>query len=379
MIFDYETLRLIWWAFLGLLLIGFAVTDGFDLGIAMLLPFIGKNDEERRVLLNSIGPVWEGNQVWFITAGGALFAAWPLVYAVSFSGMYFALFAMLLALIVRPLGFDFRSKLPHRQWRQRWDNALFVSGLVPAFVMGVGVGNLLKGLPFHLDSDMRILYFGDFWGLFSPFTLLTGLLSSAIFLMHGAVYLQLKTEALIQERVKPVVQWAAFSAVLLFAAGGLWMTRMDGYHIISEVFTQTASNPLTKFVKRDAGLWLDNFGHLPKLMYVPGTAFVAALLTVILSKFNRPGWALLTSGLMLAAVILTLGVSMFPFIVPSRISANSSLTIWDASSSHVTLYIMFWVTVIFLPIILAYTTWVFRVLRGKITLDFVRENDHKLY
>lgn len=379
MIFDYETLRLIWWAFLGALLIGFAITDGFDLGVGMLLPYLGKTDEERRVIINSVGPTWEGNQVWFVTAGGALFAAWPMAYAVSFSSLYFALFATLVALFLRPLGFDYRSKLPDPKWRENWDKALFVGGLVPALVMGVGFGNLLKGIPFHLESDMRIFYLGSLIGLLNPFALLAGALSVAMFAMHGAVYLQLRTEAELYQRAKPVVLMAGIAVIVLFALGGLWITHLEGYHITSEVFPNGPSNPLAKFVKRAEGLWLDNYNHIPALWGIPATGFVMALITMALSKFDRPGYAFITSSLMLAAIILTAGVSMFPFLIPSNMSLNSSLTIWDSSSSQSTLHLMFWVTVFFLPLIVMYTSWVFRVLRGKISVDFIRENDHKLY
>jgi cytochrome bd ubiquinol oxidase subunit II len=379
MIFDYETLRIIWWALLGALLIGFAVTDGFDLGVAILLPYLGKTDEERRVIINCIGATWEGNQVWFITAGGALFAAWPMAYAVSFSGMYFALFLTLLALLLRPLGFDYRSKLADQKWRQNWDKALFIGGLVPAVVMGIGFGNLLKGIPFHLDSDMRIFYLGDFWGLLNPFSLLAGAISLAMFIMHGAVYLQMKTEAEIYQRAKSVVLSSAVLLIIGFALAGLWITHLEGYHITSEIFPNGPSNPLAKFVKRAEGLWLDNYGHIPALWGVPASAFAFGVITIVLSRLDRPGLAFISSSLVLTAIILTAGISMFPFIIPSSISLNSSLTVWDSSSSQPTLNVMLWVTVFFLPLILFYTSWVFRVLRGKVTVQHIQDNDHRLY
>lgn len=169
---DYETMRIIWWALMGVLLIGFALTDGFDLGTAALLPFVGRNDEERRLVINTIGATWEGNQVWFILGGGAIFAAWPLVYAVSFSGFYLAMFLVLASLILRPVGFKYRSKHDDPKWRKRWDWALFVGGFVPALVFGVAVGNVLLGAPFRLDGDLRSFYDGGLLGLFTPFSLL---------------------------------------------------------------------------------------------------------------------------------------------------------------------------------------------------------------
>ncbi len=191
---DYPTLRIIWWGLLGVLLIGFALTDGWDLGIGALLPFVGRNDAERRLTINCVGPTWEGNQAWFILGGGATFAAWPFVYAVSFSGFYLAMFLVLAALILRPVAFKYRSKRPGAAWRARWDWALFAGGFVPSLVFGVAVGNVLQGVPFHLDSDLRVTYDGSFLGLFTPFTLLCGLLSVSMIVLHGASYLSVKLE-----------------------------------------------------------------------------------------------------------------------------------------------------------------------------------------
>lgn len=379
MILDYETMRLIWWALLGALLIGFAITDGFDMGVAILLPFLGKNDTERRVIINSIGSVWEGNQVWFITAGGALFAAWPIAYAVAFSGFYFALLLTLFALFLRPIGFDYRSKLPSQKWRNNWDIALFVGGFVPSLIFGVAFGNLLQGVPFHLDNDMRIFYTGSFWALLNPFALAAGLVSLSMLIMHGAVYLQLKTGGDINRRCKTVVTVTAIVTLALFAVAGIWVSHLDGYHIISEILPNAPSNPLAKIVQKAPGLWLDNYEHYPVLWIIPALAFIAGALTIVLSKIERPGLAFITSSLTLTSIILTAGVSMFPFLMPSSSALNSSLTVWDASSSLTTLKLMLLATLIFLPIVLVYTTWVFRILRGKITPEHIQQNDHSAY
>jgi cytochrome d ubiquinol oxidase subunit II len=379
MIFDYETLRLIWWGLLGALLIGFAITDGFDLGAAILLPFLGKNDTERRVIINCVGPTWEGNQVWLITAGGALFAAWPMAYAVAFSGFYFALFLTLVGLFLRPLGFDYRSKLPGQQWRNNWDIALFVSGFIPALIFGVAFGNLLKGVPFYFDSDMRIFYTGSFWALLNPFSVAAGLISLSMLIMHGAVYLQIKTEGDINQRCKKMVTVFALLTLGIFALAGVWVANIDGYQISTEILPNAPSNPLTKIVTKDVGLWLANYGHYPVLWAIPGLGFIAGAVTIVLSKVGRPGLAFISSSLTMASVILTAGVAMFPFLIPSSTAMNSSLTVWDASSSFTTLKIMFLVTVIFLPIVVIYTSWVFRVLRGKITQEHIHNNDHSAY
>lgn len=379
MIFDYETMRVIWWALLGALLIGFAITDGFDMGVAILLPFLGKNDTERRIIINSIGSVWEGNQVWFITAGGALFAAWPIAYAVAFSGFYFALLLTLFALFLRPIGFDYRSKLPSQKWRNNWDIALFVGGFVPSLIFGVAFGNLLQGVPFHFDNDMRIFYTGSFWALLNPFALAAGLVSLSMLVMHGAVYLQLKTGGDINQRCKKVVPVTAVITLAIFAVAGIWVANIDGYHITSEILPNAPSNPLAKVVQKGPGLWLDNYEHYPVLWIIPALAFIAGGLTIVLSKIERPGLAFITSSLTLTSIILTAGVSMFPFLMPSSSALNSSLTVWDASSSLTTLKLMLLATLIFLPIVLAYTAWVFRILRGKITPEHIHQNDHQVF
>ncbi len=379
MIFDYETIRVIWWGILGLVLIGFSITGGFDLGIGVLLPFLGKNDDERRVILNSIGPTWEGNQVWFVLAGAILFAAWPMAYAVSFSSMYFALLLTLFTLFLRPLGFDYRSKITNQKWRNNWDIALFIGSFIPALVFGIAFGNLFTGIPFHLENDLRIVYLGSFWSLLTPFTILTGLISLSMFVMHGAIYLQIKTQDIIHQRARNITLFFTLSTFILFAFAGFWITFLDGYHISSELFSNNPSNPLLKTVKRLPGLWLDNFGHFPDLWIIPTCAFISGYVTLLFSIFKQPGKAYLFSSITIAAIILTAGCSLFPFIIPSSISFNSSLTVWDSSSSLKTLTIMFWVTLLFIPLILIYVSWVFRVLRGKITVEHIHKNNHTAY
>jgi len=379
MIFDYETIRVIWWGLLGLIIIGFAITGGGDLGIGILLPFLGKNDDERRVIINSIGPTWESNQVWFVLAGGSLFAAWPMAYAVSFSSMYFALLLALLTLLLRPLGFDYRSKVLNQKWRNSWDKALFVGSFVPAFIFGIAFGNLFTGIPFYLENDLRIVYLGSFWSLLTPFTLFSGLMSLSLFVMQGAIYLQLKTQKKIHLRAKKISLFFILSTLILFACAGIWIYFLDGYHISSELFTNNPSNPLLKTVKRTPGLWLDNYGHFTDLWIIPTCAFISSYLALLFSIFNRPGYAYIFSTITVTTIILTAGCSLFPFIIPSSISFNSSLTVWDSSSSLKTLTILFWITALFLPLILIYVSWVFRVFRGKMTTEHIRQHNHTAY
>ena len=380
MIFDYETLKVIWWLFVGILLIGFAVSDGFDMGVGTLLPILGKDDDERRIIINSVGATWEGNQVWFITAGGALFAAWPLVYAAAFSGFYIALLLVLFALFFRPVGFDYRSKLPNPRWRSAWDWGLFVGGTVPALVFGVAFGNLLLGVPFHYDDTMRVFYTGSFWQLLNPFALLSGVVSLSMLVMHGAVYLQMRTEGTIYKRAVLAAQIAAVIMLAGFAVAGVWVAYgIEGYRIISMPPANDVIVPAAKQVIKESGAWLDNYTTYPWMLFAPLLAFLGATFTVFLSRSGKPGTAFFTSGATITGIILTAGLSMFPFVMPSSSDPNSSLTAWDAVSSHGTLQVMFWVVLVFLPIVVAYTAWVYGILRGKITTQMLRDGKHTLY
>jgi len=377
---DYDTLRFIWWALIGVLLVGFAVTDGFDLGSGMLLPFAARNDVERRLVINSVGPVWEGNQVWLILGGGAVFAAWPQLYAVSFSGFYLAMFVVLSALILRPVAFKFRSKRESPQWRARWDGVLFFSGLVPALIFGVAVGNVLQGVPFRFATDMHIHYDGSFFGLLNPFALLCGLVSVAMMAMHGAAWLQLKTAGPVAERSRRYGMVAAAATIVLYAAAGFWMaSAVGGYRITSVVDTVGPSNPLLKSVELQAGAWFANYAAHPWTLAAPVAGFAGALLALVGLALRRELLALLAGALGIAGIILSVGASMFPFILPSSIDPRASLTVWDSSSSHLTLFIMLVVTAIFIPLIVAYTTWVYHVLWGKVDEKAIREERGHAY
>ncbi len=373
---DYPTLRVIWWGLMGVLLIGFALTDGFDLGVATLLPFVARGDGERRMVINTIAPTWEGNQVWFILGGGAIFAAWPFVYAVSFSGFYLAMFAVLASLILRPVAFKYRSKRPDATWRSAWDWALFVGGFVPTLVFGVAVGNVLQGVPFQLDSDLRSTYAGSFFGLFTPFTLLCGLLSVAMIVLHGAAWLTMKAErGTVRDRARGIGTAAGLTSLVLFAAGFAFVAYGDlGFRITGAVVMDGPSNPLRTASVAAAGAWLDNFRAHPWMWAAPALGFLGAALAVAGVRAGRELPAFLGSSLSATGIIATVGLSMFPFILPSSIDPKSSLTVFNASSSHLTLFIMLGVTVVFLPIVLAYTAWAFKIMWGRSTQEAIVTN-----
>jgi len=372
---DYATLRLLWWLLLGVLLIGFAVMDGFDLGAGTLLPFVARTDDERRIVVNTVGPVWEGNQVWLILGGGAIFAAWPPLYAVSFSGFYLAMFLILGALILRPVGFKFRSKVADPRWRSFWDWGLFVGGAVPALICGVAVGNVLLGVPFHLSDDLRPFYGGGLLGLLNPFALLCGLVSLAMVTLHGAAWLCVKTEAPVAERSRAYGRLAAVATVALFALGGVAVANwVEGYRIVSAVVEDGPSNPLRKEVVVQVGGWLANYGTHPWTLIAPALGFGGAILAGLLLHWRAPLLAFLCSGLGIFGIVSTAGLALFPFLLPSSSDPRSSLTVWDASSSPMTLWIMLVATLIFMPIILAYTAWVYRVMTGKVTARDLDDN-----
>ncbi|MFA6022078.1 MAG: cytochrome d ubiquinol oxidase subunit II, partial [Rhodospirillales bacterium] len=362
--------------FLGVLLIGFAIMDGFDLGVAALLPVVARTDSERRVAINTVGPVWEGNQVWLVLGAGAIFAAWPTIYAAAFSGFYIALFLVLAALIIRPVGFDFRNKIAHPTWRSFWDWALTVGGLVPSLVFGVAFGNLLLGVPFRIDGDMRIFYDGSgLFELLNPFSLLAGLVSLFMLLSHGAVYLSVKADGIVRQRAASAQTIAAPLTVVLFLLAGLWLyLGIPGYVITSAIVTDGPSNPLFKTVVVREGAWLTNYAAHPWTLIAPVLGIVGPLLALALVRLGRPGLGFIASGTGIFGIIATAGVSMFPFLMPSSIAPDASLTVWDASSSQRTLFIMLICTLIFLPIVLSYTAYVFRVLRGRVTAAQIDSN-----
>lgn len=379
MLFDYETLKIIWWLLVGALLIGFAIMDGHDMGVCSLLPFVGKDDEERRVIINTIGPHWEGNQVWFITAGGAIFAAWPMVYATAFSGFYWALMAVLWALFFRPVGFKYRSMIHNPTWRKAWDWALFVGSFIPAVVFGVAFGNLFLGVPFSFNDHLVSTYTGSFWALLNPFALLCGLISASMLIMQGGAYLAHRTLDEVQNRT---ISYAAISSLVmavLFVIAGVWIQSIDGYHITSPIDPQALPNVLNKEVTRQAGAWMVNYHQYPLAWAFPVLGVIMPIVTAILLKARKTLSAFIASSIAVLSVIMTAGVALFPFVMPSSSDPRSSLTVWDSVSSHLTLMIMLVVVVVLLPMIVGYTSWAYSVMRGKVTKAYVREQEHSLY
>lgn len=375
---DYETLRVVWWLLLGVLLIGFAITDGFDLGVAALLRVLARKDDERRALLETIEPTWEGNQVWLIVGAGSIFAAWPLLYAAAFSGFYFAMLLTLLAFIVRPVGFNFRNKIADPRWRNAWDWILTFNGVVPALVFGIAFGNLFLGVPLRYDDNLRMTWEGGFLDLLHPFALLVGFVSLAMVLMQGAAWTAVKADDVILARATRAVRVLAPAFLLLYAAAGAWLyLGITGYAIDGATATDAASNPMLKSV-RHAGNWFGDSALGGWACVAGAIAIVAALALPMLCTRGRHRAAFLASSLALAGTIASAGLALFPFLLPSSLDPRSSLTVWDASSSKGTLGLMLVATAVLLPLVIAYTAWVYRVLRGRVSLEHIRQS-HSLY
>ena len=377
---DYEFLRIIWWVLVIVLLIGFSVTDGFDMGVTALLPVAGKKEVEKRIMINSIAPHWDGNQVWLLTAGGAIFAAWPIVYSVAFSGFYIALFLVLAALFFRPIGFEYRAKIDNPTWRAVWDWGLFAGGFVPALVFGVAFGNLLQGVPFELNELSQVTYTGSFFALLNPFALLCGVLSLAMLVTHGANWLQMKTTAELRNRARAITQIGALVTLITFVLAGVWLSFKEGYVVTSVLDHFAPSSPASgKEVAVEVGAWFKNFNETPALWIFPALVVIGALLNVVASKANRCGFSFFFSVLTMAGVIITAAVSMFPFVMPSSTHPAQSLLMWDATSSELTLTLMFYLALVFVSISLLYTIWSYYKMFGRLDESFVEDNKNTLY
>ncbi|QRN41864.1 MAG: cytochrome d ubiquinol oxidase subunit II [Neisseriaceae bacterium] len=406
--FSYDQLRFIWWLLIGVLMLLWAITDGFDIGVGILLKVIGKTDEERRIMINSVAPHWDGNQVWLVTSGGAMFAAWPIAYATAFSGFYLALMLVLMALFFRPMGFEYRSKIDSPVWRNLWDWGLVIGSLVPALVIGVAFGNLLQGVPFdfipnatsansQLANNINMpFYHGGFngnelGGIFSGFIglisllnwygLIAGLLSVFMLVAHGGAFLQLKTSDQIRARSEKATCISALLACFLFVvAGVLLYFFIDGYQVTSTIADNGLSTPaVNKIVESGSAFWFRNYAQMPWLYVFPLLGILGFLGAALGSTKHKCIFTFVSTSIAILGVVFTAGVSMFPFVIPSSTTMNHSLTIWDTTSSYGTLGIMTLVALVMTPVVLAYNIWGYYVMRGRVTSEYIRKNSNKLY
>jgi cytochrome d ubiquinol oxidase subunit II len=356
-----------------------------------VLPFIGKTDAERRTIVNTVGPTWDGNQVWLITAGGAIFAIWPRVYAASFSGLYFAFLIVLWALFFRPVAFEYRSKLKTQKWRNFWDWALFVGSFIPPLIVGVGIGNLFLGLPFQFDPESLRFFYGttmtdasavaDLFKLLQPFALLCGLVSVSMMIMHGASYLKLRTKGEVYKRSCTTIKWVSLLLFALFAIGGLWIAfGINGF--VWHSMANPMQHPLGSTVTRGVGAWLTNYSMHPWMIIAPVLGLLGCLYTSFLAKKDALLKSFIASGVTIFSIMATFGFSLFPFIMPSFVKPAQSLLVWNASSSEISLAGIIITAVIMLPIIFAYTAFVYKKLWGRDTKmcpEVIEQRQHELY
>lgn len=380
MTLDYEMLKLVWWGLIGALIVGFLLTDGFDMGIGALLPFIGKTDEERRVMINSVGPHWEGNQVWLVTTIGALFAAWPLVYAMAFSSFYFMMMLVLFALFLRPIAFDYRSKIDDPAWRSTMDKGLFIGSTVPPLIFGLVIGNLFIGVPFHFDDTMRPFYTGSAVDLINPFGILTATTTLALVVMHGATWLQMRTVDSLESRARMIAKYSAIIVFILIGAAGTWLYfAIDGYLITTMPEANDSFTPMSKTVVSQSGAWFNNYQLYPWTKLAPAASLLGCILVYFAAHHDRSGWAFIGSCITIIGIVSAAAIALFPFVMPSSSTLSHSLTIWDATSSFMTLKIMFWLAVFFVPIIVIYTTWTYRKMWRRLDNHFILNNHHSSY
>ena len=372
----YLLLKVIWWILLGVLLMGLGVMVGMDMGVGTILRYVGRNDIERRVVINGIGPHWDGNQVWFILGGGAIFAAFPLIYGTAFSGFYVVMLLLLWSMIVRPLAFEYRSKKESLAWRSGWDWMLFVSGFLPMLVFGAAIGNVLQGVPFHFSWNLTSYYTGSFLALFNPFAILCGLMSVMLAAFIGAATVANGADGVIAERARKVSTVSGLVSIVLFVIGGIWMRSISFFVLDAAPAGNLPQIPLQQTVSTQVGALYNNYAAHPVLWLLPVVAILALAYGIVAARGGKSHLSWWCGALAWIGVIGSVGAAMFPFMMPSSSDPSHSLTLWNSSSSQLTLTWMTGFALVFVPIILWYTSWCYYVMRGKVKAEDIEHDEH---
>ena len=372
----YLLLKVIWWILLGVLLMGLGVMVGMDMGVGTILRYVGRNDVERRVVINGIGPHWDGNQVWFVLGGGAIFAAFPLIYGTAFSGFYVVMLLLLWSMIVRPLAFEYRSKKESLAWRSGWDWMLFVSGFLPMLVFGAAIGNVLQGVPFHFSWNLTSYYTGSFLALFNPFAILCGLMSVALACFMGAATVANGADGVIAERARKVSTVSGLVSIVLFVIGGIWMRSISFFVLDAAPSGNLPQIPLQQTVSTQVGALYNNYAAHPVLWLLPVVAILALAYGIVAARGGKSHLSWWCGALAWIGVIGSVGAAMFPFMMPSSSDPSHSLTLWNSSSSQLTLTWMTGFALVFVPLILWYTSWCYYVMRGKVKAEDIEHDEH---
>ena len=374
----YVVLKVIWAVLLGVLLTGLAVMVGMDMGIGTLLRFVGKTDAERRSALNMIGPHWDGNQVWFIVGGGVIFAAFPTLYATSFSVFYVVMILLLFSMIMRPVAFEYRSKVDAKHWRATWDWAILISGALPMIIYGAAFGNVLEGVGFHYGWDGQYYQDESFFSyLLNPFAIMCGVMALALSIYQGGTFLMVRGVEPIYSRARNYASLGGVVAAVLFAVGGVWVSHLNGFVFTAPVDPGMPATPLSgPGVAMQAGAWLNNYRDYPVLWLAPAAGFLGMIAGTAALRLNLKVVAWWLGVLAWIGTISTVGAGMFPFLMPSSTNPSQSLTVWNSTGSVYNLSWMLFFAAVFVPIIITYTSWAFYVMRGKVRPEVVANDPH---
>lgn len=380
--FDYLFLKVAWWLIIGAVLIVYASTAGFDAGVTMYMPFL-RSEDDRRVVLNTSAPTWDGNLTWLVFAGGGLFVVWPSVYSTAFSGMYAAMLCILFSFFLRPPGYEYRNKLNNATWRKCWDWALFISGVVPVFVFGVAFGNCFLGYPFHFNPNtFREFWTGNFWDLLSPYALLSGAVSVLMVLMHGSVYLQRRTEGHLRKLALKVHLTTAILLLIAFTVSGLLlMYKIIGYQLISSAAVPTLQ-PLDNVVKSGVGYWIQTYDQYPWKYLAPVIAYAGIIESIWAACYGWVTTAFWASCFAIGGIVGTAGATLFPFLMPSSTNPNESFTVWNVASSQYALNVMLYIGVVLLLVIVGYKIFAYSTIWSKkptLTAEDIKKDEHSFY
>ncbi|QJC36499.1 cytochrome d ubiquinol oxidase subunit II [Enterobacteriaceae endosymbiont of Donacia simplex] len=378
---NYKFLCLIWSIIIGILITGFMITDGLDMGVGILLFIIGKNNIERRILINTIAPHWDGNQVWLITTGAALFAAWPIVYATLFSHFYIAMILLLVSLFLRPIGFEYRSKIKNEIWQKTCDICISIGSIIPPAIIGIALGNILKGIPFYLNKYYIIYSKEHFLKLFNLSSIMISITTVILVINHAATYLQIRIKDLIINRRLNLL--LKVSSILLIIFFILSFTNVlffiKGYKFKTLVCQKTNIIYKTHNIIYEKKAWMNNFQNFKYLYLLPLLSIILPFLIILTSIYKKKIITFIFSIFTIISIISTIGIIMFPFIIPSNIKYYQSLTIWNSTSSQLTLNIMLYVVMIFMPIILTYTFWCYKKMFFYINKEEIKKKSDFYY